>query len=107
MSGAALLLAIAICSEVSATALLPRTAGFSNAPWTLAVCAGYAVSIVLLAVVVRSIPVSVTYAVWSGAGTALVAAIGVAFLGERLDARQLVALAMIVLGVVALNLRAG
>ena len=47
--------------------------------------AGYALSIWLLAVVVRQIPVSVAYAVWSGAGTALVATAGFVFLGERLD----------------------
>lgn len=102
---AAVLLAVAIVIEVGASALLPRTQGFTEPAWTALVLAGYAVSIGLLAVIVRSIPVSVTYATWSGAGTALVAIAGVAFLGERLGLLQVVGLTAIVGGVVALNLQ--
>ncbi|MBA2456074.1 MAG: multidrug efflux SMR transporter [Nocardioidaceae bacterium] len=104
MALAAMLLAIAIGVEVAATALLPRTAGFTSPAWTLLVCAGYALSITLLALVVREIPVSIAYAVWSGAGTALVATIGVLFLGERLDVLKVAAITLIVVGVVALNI---
>ncbi len=100
---AASLLGVAIVVEVGATAALPRAAGFTHPWWTAAVLGGYAVSIWLLAVVVRQIPVSVAYAVWSGAGTALVAVAGFMFLGERVDAVKLSALAAIVLGVVVLN----
>ena len=100
---AASMLGVAIVVEVAATAVLPRAAGFTHPGWTAAVLGGYAVSIWLLALVVRQIPVSVAYAVWSGAGTALVAVAGFAFLGERIDAIKLSALAAIVLGVVVLN----
>ncbi|MDF2966534.1 MAG: multidrug efflux transporter [Nocardioidaceae bacterium] len=61
-------------------------------------------SIWLLALVVRQIPVSVAYAVWSGAGTALVAIVGLMFLGERLDAVKAAGLVAIIAGVVAVNL---
>ena len=67
---------------------------------------GYAVSIWLLAVVVRQMSVSVAYAVWSGLGTAAIAAVGVLALGERVDAVKLSALALIIVGVVVLNLHA-
>ena len=65
---------------------------------------GYALSIWLLAVVVRSMPVSMAYAVWSGVGTALVAVVGFAFLGESMSWTKALFLGLIVLGVIGLNL---
>jgi len=102
--GAAVLLAMAIGLEVGATALLPKAAGFTDPFWTAVVVTGYGVSIWMLSVVVRSIPVSVTYAVWAGAGTAAVAVIGYAFLGESMNWLKAASLGLIVLGVVGLNL---
>ncbi|HEX6246972.1 MAG TPA: multidrug efflux SMR transporter [Nocardioidaceae bacterium] len=104
MAGPLLLLLLAIAFEVAATSSLPRADGFRDPAWTAAVLVGYAISIWLLAIVVRSIPVSVTYALWSGIGTAAVAVIGVMYLGERLDVVKAVAIALIVVGVVVLNL---
>ncbi|MGH3350548.1 MAG: DMT family transporter [Nocardioides sp.] len=101
---AATLLVVAIAIEVVSTALLPRTEGFRNLGWSAAVLAGYGASIWLLSIVVERMPVSVAYAIWSGLGTALVAAIGVMFLGEGLSAAKAGFLAMIVVGVVGLNL---
>ena len=98
------LLMAAIGIEVASTALLPRAEGFTQPGWTAAVLGGYAVSIWLLAVVVRTVPVSVAYAVWSGVGTAVVAVIGYAFLGESLGWAKALSLALIVVGVVGLNL---
>lgn len=98
------LLLVAIFTEVAATSALPRAQGFRDPLWTALVLGGYAVSIWLLAVVVRSLPVSMTYALWSGIGTAAVAVVGVLWLGEKLDWISVTALVMIVLGVVVLNL---
>ena len=103
---AASLLGLAIVVEVAATAALPRTAGFTQPAWTVAVLGGSAASIWLLALVIRHIPVSVTYAVWSGVGTALVATVGFLFLGERLDLIKVAGLVAIIAGVVALNVSA-
>jgi small multidrug resistance pump len=105
MGLAAALLAIAITVEVAGTATLPRTDGFTDPLWTTLVLGAYALSIGLLAIVVKHIPVSVAYAVWSGAGTALVAVIGVTLLGERLDALRVAAIGLIVVGVIVLNAR--
>jgi small multidrug resistance pump len=105
MVGAWVLLLGAIGVEVGATAALPRTQSFREPLWTLAVLGGYAVSIWLLALVIRQIPVSVTYAVWAGLGTAGIATVGVLLLGERLDVLKVTALTMIIAGVVILNLR--
>lgn len=67
--------------------------------------AGYAVSIWLLAIVVRHIPVSVTYAIWAGLGTAAIAVVGVVVLGESWDLTKVTALGLIISGVVLLNLQ--
>jgi small multidrug resistance pump len=104
MFAAFLLLGVAIVIEVVATALLPRADGFTNPGWAAVVLAGYGVSIWLLTVVVREMPVSVAYAVGAGAGTALVALVGLAFLGESLGWVKALCLAMIIGGVVGLNL---
>jgi small multidrug resistance pump len=104
MFWAVVLLGVAIVIEVGATALLPRTEGFTNPAWSLAVVGGYALSIWLLALVVRYVPISTAYAVWSGAGTALVAVVAYLFLGESLGFAKTFFLGLIITGVVGLNL---
>lgn len=100
----ALLLTLAIVVEVAATASLPRTDGFTRPGWTAVVVAGYAFALWLLSLVVRTMPVSVAYAVWAGLGTALVAVVGVVLLGEPLGWVRAVSLGLVVIGVVGLNL---
>jgi small multidrug resistance pump len=99
---AVLLLAIGI--EVGATAALPRADAFHDPFWTAVVLLGYAVSIWMLAIVVRQVPVSVAYAIWAGLGTAAIAVIGVVLLGESWDLTKMLALSLIITGVVVLNL---
>ncbi|MGY2702118.1 DMT family transporter [Nocardioides sp. HB32] len=101
---AGVLLMVAIGVEVVSTALLPKADGFTNPLWSAVVLVGYGVSIWLLTVVVRTMPVSVAYAIWSGVGTAIVAVVGYAFLGEQLGWLKVLSLAMIVVGVIGLNL---
>ena len=104
MFGAMVLLLVAIGIEVVATSLLPRADGFRDPGWTVAVLVGYTLSIWLLTVVVRTMPVSVAYAIWSGLGTAVVAVIGYLYLGESMSAVKAISLLMIVGGVIGLNL---
>jgi small multidrug resistance pump len=99
-----LLLVAAIAFEVVATSMLPKADGFRAPGWSAAVLAGYALAIWLLTLVVRDIPVSVAYAVWAGLGTAGIAVVGTLWLGESLDLVKVGAIAMIVVGVVVLNL---
>ncbi|TQF03046.1 multidrug efflux SMR transporter [Kitasatospora acidiphila] len=101
------LLVLAIASEVCATSCLKLTDGFSKLWPSVGVGIGYVLSFALLGQALKKIPVSVAYAVWSGAGTAAVAAIGVAAFGEQLGKVQLAGIALIIVGVVLLNLRAG
>ncbi|NYI45493.1 small multidrug resistance pump [Nocardioides aromaticivorans] len=98
------LLLAAIGVEVAASAALPRTESFRDPVWTAVVLAGYAASIWLLALVVRQVPVSIAYAVWAGLGTAGMAVVGYLFLDEQMDPLKVLALALVVGGVVLLNL---
>lgn len=95
----------AIGIEVAATASLPRTQSFRDPFWTALVLLGYALSIWMLALVIKNIPVSVAYAVWSGLGTAGIVVVGVLFFGEGIDPLKVSMLLMIIAGVIVLNLQ--
>jgi small multidrug resistance pump len=98
-----LLLSLAIAVEVCATVTLKYSEGFTRLVPTVVSLVGYAVSFYLLAQTLRHIPVSVTYAIWSGAGTAAVAAIGFTFLREPVSVVKLAGIVLIIGGVVLLN----
>jgi small multidrug resistance pump len=104
MYAALAMLIAAISSEVAASALLPRADGFKDPLWSAVVLLGYGLSIWLLAVVVRTLAVSVAYAIWAGLGTAAVAVVGVFFLGESMSWVKGVSLLLIIAGVIGLNL---
>jgi small multidrug resistance pump len=97
-------LAIAIVAEVVGTSFLKASAGFTKPLPSLAVVAGYGLAFFFLSRTLDTIPVGVAYAVWSGAGVTLVAAIGWLFMGQKLDASAIVGMGLIVAGVVVLNL---
>src|SRR5687767_8395885 len=97
------LLLLAIATEVVATASLPKAQGFTEPTWTAFVVAGYVFSIWLLTLVVREIPVSVAYAVWSGLGTALITIVGITLLGEDVDVVKVAGIGLVIAGVVLLN----
>ena len=96
-------LAIAIVAEVVGTSFLKASAGFTKPLPSLAVVAGYGLAFFFLSRTLDTIPVGVAYAVWSGAGVTLVAAIGWLFMGQKLDAAAIVGMGLIVAGVVVLN----
>lgn len=98
-----LLLSIAIALEVAATSSL-KAAGDGSKLALVVVVVGYVGSLGLLAVVVRHLDVSIAYAVWAGVGTAAVALVGVWFLGEPATAIKVASIALIIVGVVGLNL---
>jgi small multidrug resistance pump len=100
----AALLSFAIVSEVGATVALRYSDGFTRLGPVAIVIAGYGVSFWLLALVLRELSVGTTYAVWSAAGTALIAVVGVFAFGEPATALKLASLALIIIGVVGLNM---
>ncbi len=97
-------LSIAIVAEVIATSFLKASDGFTKLLPSLAVGAGYVTAFFFLSLTLKEIPVGVAYAVWSGAGVTLIAAIGWIFLGQKLDAAAIAGMGLIVAGVVVLNL---
>ncbi len=100
-----LLLAGAILLEVMGTISLRLSDGLSRPVPTVLVAVGYLSAFVLLAqVLARGLPVGVAYAIWAGAGVALVALIGAAFLGEGLTWVQAGGLVLVIAGVAALEL---
>jgi small multidrug resistance pump len=104
---ASLLLGTAIVSEVAATLALRASDGFSRPLPVAVVIVGYGLSFWLLALALKHIPVSLTYAIWAGTGTALVAIGGVVAFGESMNTMKLLSLFVIVLGVVGLSAAGG
>ncbi|WP_405878997.1 multidrug efflux SMR transporter [Streptomyces sp. NBC_01136] len=98
------LLAGAIVSEVAATTAMKYSEGFSR-PWpSLVTVLGYLVAFALLAQCLKTVQVGTAYAIWAGAGTAVIAAIGMLFLGEALSFTRVAGILLIIGGVVVLNL---
>ncbi|GAB3566076.1 DMT family transporter [Spelaeicoccus albus] len=98
-------LAAAIASEVGGTYLLKFTDGFTRLWPSVGSLGLYVVSVFLLAQIVKTLPVGLTYAVWAGMGTVAIVAVGVMFLHEKLDALTVLGLALVVAGVVILNMK--
>ncbi|MFS3133967.1 DMT family transporter [Gluconacetobacter sacchari] len=99
-----LYLAMAIIAEVFATSFLKYTDQFTRLVPTLLTFGGYGVAFFFLSLVLRAMPTGVAYAIWSGAGIVLISAINWMWLKQRLDAAALVGIALILLGVVIINL---
>lgn len=96
-------LAVAIVSEVFATASLSASHGFTRLiPSALAVV-GYVVAFYFLSLTLKVIPVGVAYAIWAGLGIVLVAFVGWLRFGQKLDLPAMAGMAMIVAGVVIMN----
>ncbi len=99
----ALWLALAIGSEIVATTSLKVSDGFSKLAPSVVVVVGYAISFWAMSITLRSIPLGVVYAIWSGVGTAAIVLIGYLLFHEVLDAVKLGAIGLIIVGVVILN----
>jgi small multidrug resistance pump len=102
-----LYLALAIAGEIVGTMFLKASDGFTRGLPALAAACGYAVAFFFLSQVLRTIPVGVAYAIWSGAGVAAVTLLGLVLFGQRLDAAAVLGIALIVAGVIVLNVFSG
>jgi small multidrug resistance pump len=96
-------LAIAIVAEVVATSALKAAAGFTRPGPSAVVVVGYGVAFYFLSLTLQSIPVGVTYAIWSGVGIVLITLVAWLWYGQALDAAALLGLGLIVAGVAVLN----
>ncbi len=98
-----LFLSIAIVGEVIATSALKASEGFSRLWPSLIVIAGYATAFYFLSLTLKTIPVGVVYAIWSGAGIVLISLIAWLFYGQALDLAAIIGMILIVAGVFVLN----
>lgn len=98
-----ILLSIAIVSEVIATSCLKAAEGFTRLWPSLVVVVGYLLAFYFLSLTLKTIPVGVAYAIWSGVGVVLIALSGWLFLGQSLDIPALIGLTLIVAGVFVIN----
>lgn len=98
------LLSGAILAEILATTSMKYSEGFSKLWPSLATGAGYLIAFALLAQTLKTVSVGTAYAIWAGAGTALIAVIGMLFLGEAATAAKVIGVLLVVAGVIVLNL---
>jgi small multidrug resistance pump len=99
-------LSAAIATEVIGTVFLRFTDGFTRPLPSTVVVVTYIVSLWLTALALKSLEISLAYAIWAGVGTAAVAVIGMAALGETVNGLKLASIALVIGGVVGLNLSA-
>jgi small multidrug resistance pump len=99
-----LYMVLAIVLEVSGTTSMKLSQGFTQMLPSVLMFLFYGLSLAALTLALKSIDVSVAYAVWSGLGTALIATVGVLWLKEPLNTLKVVSLMLIIIGVIGLNL---
>ena len=97
------LLCVAIVAEVIATSFLKSTEGFTRLWPSVLVVVCYEIAFIGMSLSMKKIPIGVVYAVWSGVGVSLVTLLAWLFLGQTLDAVGLAGLALIIGGVVVIN----
>lgn len=97
-------LGIAIIAEIIATSALKLSYGFTRVVPSLISATGYVVAFYFLALTLRTMPVGVAYAVWSGVGIVALAFIGALWFNQKLDMAGMVGIGLIVAGTLVLNL---
>lgn len=97
------LLGGAIALEVAATTAMKSSNGFTRLVPSVLCVLGYCISFYLLAQTLKTIPTGVAYAIWSGVGIVLISTIAWLFHGQKLDAGAMIGMALIVAGVIVIN----
>ena len=99
-----LYLAAAIVSEVIGTSALKASNEFTRLVPTVIMMAAFLSAFYFLTLTLRTIPVGVAYAIWSGVGIVLISLVARVLFGQKLDAPAIIGMAMIVAGVLVINL---
>jgi small multidrug resistance pump len=100
----AIYLAIAIVAEVIATSALTKSDNFSRLLPSLVAIVGYAIAFWFLSLLLRTVPTGVVYAIWSGVGIVLIAAVGWVWFKQALDIPAMIGVGLIIAGVVVVNM---
>jgi small multidrug resistance pump len=96
-------LLLAIVAETIATSALKSSDGFSKLWPSVIVVVGYAAAFYLLALTLKTIPVGIAYAVWSGVGVVLITLAGWLVYGQKLDGPAVAGIGLIALGLIVMN----
>ena len=99
-----LYLSIAIIAEVAATSALKASEEFTRLIPSLIVVVGYGVSFYYMTLVLRSLPIGITYAIWSGLGIVLISIIAVLVYKQIPDIPAMIGMGLIVSGVIVIHL---
>ena len=99
-----LYLIIAIVSEVIATSAMKASDGFSQLSASIITVIGYAIAIYFLSLTMKTIPVGITYALWSGAGIILVSLVGFFYYKQHLDLAAIIGLVFMIIGILIIHL---
>lgn len=99
-----LILALAVLAETIGTTALQASQQFTKPLPSLLVVVAYAISFYLLSIALRTMPVGIVYALWSGLGIILIATIGWVVFGQRLDLPAVFGLLLIVGGIAVIHL---
>ena len=99
-----LILFAAVVFETIGTSALQASQQFSRLGPSVTVVVAYVISFILLGWALKFMPVGIAYAIWSGLGIVLIAGIGYAVFGQRLDLPAVIGLALILAGIVVINL---
>ena len=102
-----LFLSAAIIAEVFGTSFLKASEGFTKFWPSVAVVAGYVAAFYFLSLSLKFIPVGIAYAIWAGVGVVLIALIGWLVFGQQLDLAAIIGMALILAGVITLNVFSG
>ena len=102
-----LYLSVAIVAEVIGTSFIKSSEGFTRLGPSLVVVVSYILAFYFLALTLKTLPVGVAYAVWAGAGVALIALAGYLFFGQTLDLPAILGIGLIVAGVMVINVFSG
>ena len=97
------LLGIAIVSEVFGSTMLKLSQGFSKPLPSIGVVSGFGVAFYCLSLALKSVPLGMAYAIWSGVGIVLTAIIGIVLFGDKIDVWGIIGIAFILIGVIILN----
>lgn len=99
-----LYLSTAIVAEVIGTSALKASEGFTRLGPSLITILGYAAAFYFLSLTLKTIPVGIAYAIWSGVGIVLISLIGYALFRQTLDLPAIIGMALIIAGVAVINL---
>ena len=97
-------LLLAIIAEVVGTSALKASDGFTNWIPNVIVIVGYGLAFYFLSLVLKTIPVGVAYAIWSGLGIVLISLVGYIYFKQRLDFPAVIGMALIISGVIVINI---